>query len=96
MAQPSERCLTPSQLFPNVSTQEPLGDGEINHRVLLEEVGVQAAANALLQPALEAGGDDNVSVIVVGSRSNSWRFITDALTSPQCRKSIVATVSFGA
>jgi PPM family protein phosphatase len=69
MAQPSERCHTPSQLFPHVSTQEPLGDGEINHRVLQEEVGVQAAANALLQPALEAGGDDNVSVIVVGSGS---------------------------
>ena len=74
--------LTPSRIFPHVSTQEPLGDGEkllvcsdglsdmlpdaIIHRVLQEEVDVQAAADALLHAALEAGGDDNVSVIVVG------------------------------
>ncbi|WP_189638047.1 hypothetical protein [Rhizobium sp. R693] len=74
--------LTPSRIFPHVSTQEPLGDGEtlllcsdglsdmlpdaVIHRVLSKEMDVQAAANALLQAALEAGGDDNISVIVVG------------------------------
>ncbi|OWV97251.1 protein phosphatase 2C domain-containing protein [Rhizobium sp. R693] len=74
--------LTPSRIFPHVSTQEPLGDGEtlllcsdglsdmlpdaVIHRVLSMEMDVQAAANALLQAALEAGGDDNISVIVVG------------------------------
>jgi len=74
--------LTPARIVPHVSAQEPLGDREklllcsdglwdmlpdaIIHRVLHEEVDVQASANALLHAALEAGGDDNVSVIVVG------------------------------
>ncbi|WP_306907739.1 PP2C family protein-serine/threonine phosphatase [Rhizobium mesoamericanum] len=73
---------TPGRLFPHVLAQAPLLDDEklllcsdglwdmlpdtTIHRILQEEVDVQAAANALLQAALEAGGEDNVSVIVVG------------------------------
>jgi PPM family protein phosphatase len=74
--------LTPTGIFPHVSAQGPLGGGEklllcsdglwdmlpdaIIHRVLHKEMDLQTAADALLQAALEAGGEDNVSVIVVG------------------------------
>jgi len=77
--------LRPAQFFPHVNAQEPLGDREklllcsdglwdmlpdaIIHRLLRKEMDVQTAADALLQAALEAGGNDNISVIVVGPGS---------------------------